>query len=157
MTGTRWLDAGEQRAWRSYLEATQLLLGAVDEQLQREAGLSHADYEILVRLSEAPGRRMRMAELAERLLFSRSRLSHAAARLEREGWLRREGCATDKRGTIAVLSEEGFAKLAATAPGHVAAVRAGLLDALSAEQVDQLHRISEGIRARLAPDGSGCG
>ena len=137
-----WLTADEQRAWRAFLEATQRLFDDLDRQLQREAGLSQADYEVLVRLSETPERRMRMSELADRALFSRSRLSHAVTRLEQEGLLKREACETDRRGTFAVLTEEGMERLRAVAPGHVATVRRLLFDGLTAEQVAQLEQIS---------------
>ncbi|MGZ8750081.1 MAG: MarR family winged helix-turn-helix transcriptional regulator [Pseudonocardia sp.] len=138
---TRWLSADEQRAWRSFLEATQLVLGEVDAQLQRDSGLSHADYEILVRLSEAPQRRLRMSELADAVLFSRSRLSHAAGRLERVGLLRRVPCPSDRRGLLAELTEEGFAELEAAAPGHVECVRALLVDPLPGQDLEALGRV----------------
>src|SRR5215210_5294661 len=120
---TRWLDAEEQRTWRAFLGATQLLFEQLDRELQRDAGMPHAYYEILVRLSEAPGRVLRMSELADRSGSSRSRLSHAVSRLEDLGWVRREECPTDRRGLLAVLTDEGAAVLAAAAPGHVEAVR----------------------------------
>ena len=145
-----WLRPEEQQAWRAHLEATQLLFDALDRQLQRDAGLSHADYEILVRLSEAPDRQLRMSVLAESTLFSRSRLSHAIARLERAGWVRREACASDGRGTLAVLTDAGFAVLAAAAPGHVRAVREHLFDRLTPTQVAQLREIGDVVRASLA-------
>ncbi len=145
----RWLTAGEQRAWRSFLTATNLLFDVVDRQLQRDAGMPHTYYEILVRLSEAPQRRMRMSELADAMLASRSRLSHAAARLEEAGWVQREDCETDKRGQFAVLTDEGFRVLAAAAPGHVEGVRTHLFDALTKAQVDQLTEISEALLAKL--------
>ncbi|MFG1951181.1 MarR family winged helix-turn-helix transcriptional regulator [Micromonospora sp. NPDC048830] len=140
---TRWLNADEQRTWRAYLTATRALMETLDRELQRDAGMPHAYYEILVRLSEAPGRRLRMSELADATGSSRSRLSHATARLEACGWVRREACPTDRRGQVAVLTDAGFAALAAAAPGHVEAVRRHLFDALSPAQVDQLRRISE--------------
>ena len=86
----RWLNHDEQRAWRAFLNANRLLFEAIDQQLQREAEIPHAYYEILVRLSEAPGRRLRMSELADASKYSRSRLSHAVARLEEQGWIRRD-------------------------------------------------------------------
>lgn len=141
MAKTRWLTATEQRAWRAYLEATILLFDALDRQLQRESGMPHAYYEILVRLSEADGRSMRMSELADATRSSRSRLSHAVARLEERGWLKRTDCETDKRGQVAVLTEQGFAALEAAAPGHVAAVRKHLIDRLTPEQIRQLEQI----------------
>ena len=98
MAEPRWLDADEQRTWRAFFGATQLLFDRLDRELQRDAGMPHAYYEILVVLSESPGRRRRMSELAETTLSSRSRLSHAVARLEERGWVRREACTTDRRG-----------------------------------------------------------
>ena len=153
MSSTPWLDVDEQRAWRAHLHATRLLLEAVDAQLQRDAGLSHADYEILVRLSEAPRRSLRMSQLAEALMFSRSRLSHAVARLERSGWVRREACPGDGRGTIALLTDDGWDKLVASAPGHVRAVREHLIDRLTRQQLAQLQAISTAVdnRAPAAP------
>lgn len=150
MTETRWLDLDQQRAWRTFLEATGLLFDIVDRQLQADSGLSHADYELLVRLSEAPQRRLRMSELAERTLFSRSRLSHAAARLEREGWIERTSCSGDKRGTFATLTRAGFAKLKAAAPRHVETVRRVLVDPLDAAQLEALAAISATIRDSAA-------
>ncbi|MEU8043894.1 MarR family transcriptional regulator [Micromonospora echinofusca] len=146
---TRWLDPDEQRTWRAYLTASRALMEALDRELQRDAGMPHAYYEILVRLSEAPQRRLRMSELAQVSGSSRSRLSHAVARLEAEGWVRRQECPTDRRGQIAVLTDEGFATLAAAAPGHVEGVRRHLFDALTPAQVDQLRRISETLAAHL--------
>ncbi|RLK22597.1 DNA-binding MarR family transcriptional regulator [Micromonospora sp. M71_S20] len=146
---TRWLDPDEQRTWRAYLTASRALMEALDRELQRDAGMPHAYYEILVRLSEAPRRRLRMSDLAEASGSSRSRLSHAVARLEAAGWVRREECPTDRRGQLAVLTDEGFATLAAAAPGHVEGVRRHLFDALTPAQVDQLRRISETLAAHL--------
>ncbi|MGC4889008.1 MarR family winged helix-turn-helix transcriptional regulator [Micromonospora sp. DT227] len=146
---TRWLDPDEQRTWRAFLAASRALMDTLDRDLQRDAGMPHAYYEILVRLSEAPGRRLRMSELADATGSSRSRLSHAAARLEAAGWIRREDCPTDRRGQLAVLTDDGFATLTAAAPGHVEGVRRHLFDALSPAQVDQLRRISETLAEHL--------
>ncbi|HEY2983380.1 MAG TPA: MarR family transcriptional regulator [Jatrophihabitantaceae bacterium] len=144
-TKTRWLSASEQKAWRAYLEATTLLFDALDRQLQRDAGIPHAYYEILVRLSESECRSMRMSELADATRSSRSRLSHAVARLEERGWLKRVECATDKRGQVAVLTDAGYAALVDAAPGHVEAVRRHMIDQLSAEQISQLEQIGASI------------
>ncbi|MGW4292056.1 MarR family winged helix-turn-helix transcriptional regulator [Micromonospora chersina] len=146
---TRWLDPDEQRTWRAFLTASRALMDTLDRELQRDAGMPHAYYEILVRLSESPDRRLRMSELADATGSSRSRLSHAAARLEAAGWIRREDCPTDRRGQLAVLTDDGFATLAAAAPGHVEGVRRHLFDALSPAQVDQLRRISETLADHL--------
>lgn len=102
----RWLDDREQRVWRSYLHASMLLEDHLDRQLQRDAGMPHLYYGLLVQLSQAPRRRLRMTELAKDAKITRSRLSHAVARLEKNGWVRREDCPTDKRGQIAYLTDE---------------------------------------------------
>lgn len=149
MTETRWLTADEQRAWRAYLEATYLLFDALDRQLQQDAGIPHGYYEILVRLSEAPERQMRMSRLADLTRSSRSRLSHAVARLEERGWVERIDCASDRRGQLAHLTDRGFAALEEAAPGHVETVHAQFIDPLTQEQIAQLTSIGEALIARL--------
>ena len=149
MGETRWLSADEQQAWRLFLDATRRLFEELDRELQRDAGIPHAYYEILVRLSEAPERTLRMSALADRSQFSRSRLSHAVARLEDMGWVRRDVCDTDRRGLTATLTDTGFAALEAAAPGHVEAVRRLLVDPLSAEQMQELGEISATILGAL--------
>jgi len=145
----KWLTADEQRVWRSYLRATRLVDVALDAQLQADAGMPHAYYEILVRLSESAQRRSRMAELAAATHSSPSRLSHAVARLEERGWVRREPCPSDRRGQLAVLTDEGFAALAAAAPGHVARVRSAIIDVLTPDQLGELGAICDKISATL--------
>lgn len=145
--GTVWLDDTQQRSWRAYLQASNTLWDTLDRQLQRDSGINHAYYEILVTLSESPDHQLRMSELADHLLSSRSRLSHAVARLEERGWVERVACPTDRRGQLAQLTSTGFAALVEAAPAHVAAVRATLVDALTPEQLDQLRTISEAISA----------
>ncbi|WP_307863740.1 MarR family winged helix-turn-helix transcriptional regulator [Kribbella aluminosa] len=113
----------------------------IEQQLQRDAGIPHTYYEILVRLSEAPGNRLRMSELAVATLGSRSRLSHAVSRLEQNGWVRREGIESDRRGQVAILTELGRQKLVDTAPGHVEEVRTSIFDALTPQQVEQLYDV----------------
>jgi DNA-binding MarR family transcriptional regulator len=135
---TRWLDEDEQRTWRSFLATSELLYAALDRQLQRDAGITHASYIVLAMLSEAPNRALRMSDLAVRANSSPSRLSHAVARLEDRGWVRREPAPKDGRGTVAVLTEAGMDMLVRTAPGHVTAVREYLFDRLSADQVREL-------------------
>ncbi len=144
-TKTRWLDEDEQRTWRSFLFAVRLLGEQLDRELQRDAGMPHAYYEILVALSEAPDRTLRMSRLAELTRSSRSRLSHAIDRLEELGWVSRCPLPTDKRGAMARLTDTGFKTLEGAAPGHVAAVRQHLLDKLTPEQVAQLGEISTAI------------
>lgn len=154
MDDARWLDSKEQEAWRAFLTATRLLSEQLDRELRRQAGLSHADYEVLVRLSEAEDRRMRMSDLADRSQSSRSRLSHAVGRLEEAGWVRRESCATDRRGAFAVLTEQGFVALKAAAPGHVEGVRTHLFDQLAPEDVLELGRISQAVVDHLTSLGN---
>jgi DNA-binding MarR family transcriptional regulator len=149
---TRWLDPDEQCTWRAFLAASQALMETLDRELQHDAGMPHAYYVILVRLSETPERRLRMSELAQSVGSSRSRLSHAVGRLEQSGWVRREDCPTDRRGQVAVLTDRGFAALAAAAPGHVEGVRRHLFDPLSPAQIDQLRRISEALVDHLDPN-----
>ena len=139
----------EQQTWRAFLAAIRLLTTELDRELQRDADMPHTYYEILVALSEAPGRTLRMSDLAETSLSSRSRLSHAVSRLEEEGWVERRPCPTDRRGALAVLTDKGFAALEAAAPGHVAAVRCHLFDHLTSEQIRQLGRISAAVRDGL--------
>ena len=148
---TRWLDAGEQRAWRAWLYSTQLLHDRLDRELTRATGIPHAYYEILVQLSETPDRQMRMSELADRCLSSRSRLSHAVSRLEERGWVRRQVCAEDGRGQLAVLTDEGFAALEAAAPIHVEGVRTHLFDQLTPEQVAAMRDLGETLLRHLDP------
>jgi len=147
----RWLDAEEQKAWRAWLYGTLLLQDTLDRELTHETGISHAYYEILVQLSEAPGRMLRMSQLAERSLSSRSRLSHAVSRLEERGWVRRQLCEDDGRGQLAVLTDEGFAALEAAAPVHVEGVRTHLFDQLTPEQVAALRGIGETLMHHLRP------
>ena len=139
----RWLDAEEQRAWRAWLYSTTLLQDRLERDLTHSTGISSAYYEILVQLSEAPDRRMRMSQLADRCLASRSRLSHAVSRLEERGWVQRRVCAEDGRGQLAVLTDAGFAALEAAAPVHVEGVRTHLFDQLSPEQIAAMRDIGE--------------
>ncbi len=127
----RWLTDEEQRVWRAYVDATTLLEDHLDRQLQRDAGMPHVYYGLLVKLAEAPRRRLRMTELAKDAKITRSRLSHAVARLEKNGWVRREDCPSDKRGQFAVLTDEGMDVLRRHAPGHVDAVRQAVFDRLT--------------------------
>ena len=147
---TKWLVGDEARAWRNYIEATTMLLDALDHQLQRDAKMPHGYYEILVRLSDVPERTMRMSELDDATRSSRSRLSHAVTRLEERGWVQREDCETDRRGQLARLTEAGMQALTEAAPGHVAAVREHLIDRLTPEQVTQLADIAESVVAGLS-------
>lgn len=147
---TRWLSPEEQRTWRAFLAATRLLMDGLDHELQQDAGIPHAYYEILVRLSETEGRTLRMSELAAGCFSSPSRLSHAVARLEEAGWVRRERCPSDRRGSFAMLTDEGFAALKRAAPGHVETVRAQLFDPLSQAERRQLRAICEKLADHMS-------
>lgn len=151
----RWLTDEEQHTWRAYLHATTLLEDHLDRQLQRDAGMPHTYYGLLVQLSQAPRRRMRMTELARNAKITRSRLSHAIARLEKNGWVRREDCPSDKRGQNAVLTDDGYAMLRRSAPGHVEAVRQAMFDRLTPEQVSSLGEIMRVLATGLEPEGAG--
>ena len=140
---THWLDDDEQRAWRAFLRAAARIDEALDRQLQRDSGMPHTYYQVLAMLSESPGRSLRMSELAALTTSSPSRLSHAVARLEEKGWVRRDPHPTDRRGAVAVLTEQGWEVLVAAAPGHVEAVRRAVFDRLNRDQVAQLLKISE--------------
>ena len=153
VTGTRWLDADERDAWLTYVATSTLLDAALDRQLQRDAGMPLAYYLVLAMLSDAPGRTLRMSDLATMTQSSQSPLSHAVSRLEARGWVSRNPCPHDRRSTLAHLTDAGFEALAEAAPGHVAAVRAHLFDKLSDEQVRQLHDILAPVLADLRPMG----
>ncbi|HXL20724.1 MAG TPA: MarR family transcriptional regulator [Streptosporangiaceae bacterium] len=156
ITTTRWLTEEEQRTWRLFLQACESVFAATDAQLARDSGLPHGYYEILVHLSETPNRALRMTQLARASTYSKSRLSHAVARLEERGWVQRRDCETDRRGQIAQLTDEGFAALAAAAPGHVDQVRRSLMDVLTPDQVEQLGEISAAIIAAAACPAEEC-
>lgn len=127
------------------MATSQLVNEELDRQLQRDSGMPHTYYVVLVKLSEAPDRMLRMSELAMELNSSQSRLSHAVARLEERGWVQRRPCATDRRVSWAFLTDEGFAVLAAAAPGHTEAVRQSFFDRLTPEQVRRLAEICEAV------------
>ncbi len=132
----RWLDPAQQRAWRAYMDGHQRLATELNRQLQRDSELSLAEYRILVLLSEAPERSLRMSELADGVLSSRSRLTHQIRRLEADGLVSRSTCLEDGRGVVAELTDEGYRRLEAAAPGHVEAVRKGFIDLLTPAQLD---------------------
>ncbi len=143
-----WLTAEEQRAWRAYIRLAQLLMRQLDRDLH-PFGLSMHDYEILVELSEAPHRRMRMTELADRTAQSRSRLSHQISRMEAKGLVGREGCEGDRRGTFAVLTTHGAATIGEVAPFHVTSVRENFIDQLTPAEVAELPATCEPILEKL--------
>ena len=133
-----WLDETEQAVWRQYISVMRLLPDRLSASLSRSHGLTLIDYEVLARLSEAPLRRMRMTELADRTAQSRSRLSHQINRMETRGLVTREGCEGDKRGTFAVLTDEGVATIGTVAPSHVDSVREHFIDQLTPAELTAL-------------------
>jgi DNA-binding MarR family transcriptional regulator len=150
MVGIRWLSEDEQRTWRTFVRATKLLFGQLENELDQQTEVPSHYYEILAPLAEVPERRMRMSDLAELSQSSRSRLSHSMARLESLGWIRREACQTDRRGAMAVLTDDGFSALEAAAPVHAEGVRTHLFDQLDVEQLEELRQISERVLEHLA-------
>jgi DNA-binding MarR family transcriptional regulator len=153
---TRWLTDHEQRTWRAFLEATRRLDEQLDRELQHQAGLPLAYYTILAMLSEAPDRTLRMSDLARRTWSSRSRLSHAVDRLEEKGWVVRQSCPSDKRGSFARLTDAGFGVLETAAPGHVEGVRRHMFDQLTPSQVDALGAISQRVAQQLTDAAAAC-
>lgn len=151
---TRWLDDDEIAAWVRFIAVVELLPGALDAQLRRDSGLTHFEYYTLAMLSEAPDRVLRMTTLAARTNATLPRLSHVVSRLEGRGLVERMPCPEDRRATNAHLTGAGWDVVVAAAPGHVAAVRANVIDALSREQVLQLREISDALLTRLDPDGA---
>ncbi|HSP65998.1 MAG TPA: MarR family winged helix-turn-helix transcriptional regulator [Candidatus Deferrimicrobium sp.] len=149
-----WLTEAEQRTWRSFGRAARLLFAQLDRDLSRDAGMAPGAYEILVVLSEAPQRALRMNELAEATLSSPSRISHAVERLVDVGWVERATCPSDRRGWLAILTDAGYDALAAAAPRHVEHIRTHLFDGLSDSDVADLGRISEAILTRLPASAS---
>ncbi len=151
-TQTDWLSDAEQDTWRKLAAVFTLLPAALDAQLQRDADMSHFDYWVIAMLSEAPGRALRMSELASRSSSSPSRLSHVVSRLERRGWVTREPSPDDRRGFVARLTDAGWSAVVATAPGHVATVRSLVFDALSPAEVEALGGACDRILNQLGAD-----
>ena len=148
---TRWLDADQQRAWRAYLLGTTALMERLDRDLRVMHDLSLPEYEILVRLSESADGALRMAELAESVRNSRSRITHTIARLEREGLVVRRSCASDGRGVLAHLTDAGRRKLETAAPDHVDSVRTSLIDVISSDELAAIGRAFERVAQALGP------
>ena len=138
MSAVKWLDEDEMRAWHSFLAAGALIDRFLDAQLKESVGLSHPQYEILVRLAEAPDGELRMTELAGTLLSSKSGLTYQVTQLEKAGLAERRSCPSDVRGVLAVLTEAGRHRLQQAAPGHVALVRELLIDVLTPGQLASL-------------------
>lgn len=148
---TRWLDATEMAAWRAFLSASHLLERRIEEQLKSAAGLTHPQYEILVRLADAPGNQMRMTELARVVVVSKSALTYQITQLEKAGLVERATCPSDDRGVLAVITQAGIRCLQRVAPGHVEVVRAYLIDQLSREELRTMTRAMEKAEQALRP------
>lgn len=146
----RWLTPDQQRDWRATILGTTYLMSTLSCDLEALTGLSMAEYELLVRLSEAPNREARMSELADSVAHSRSRVTHTIARLESQGLVVRARIEQDGRGVVACLTDKGLARLETAAPIHVASVRERLIDVLTPEQ---LHELGGAMRAMLAAKG----
>ncbi|MDD7965325.1 MarR family winged helix-turn-helix transcriptional regulator [Actinomycetospora lemnae] len=151
MAGPRWLDDHQQRAWRGYLAMQAQLQAQLGRRLQAESGISLADFDVLVALSErdAP---LRVQELADGLQWEKSRLSHHLARMQKRGLVERQDCPDDARGAFIVLSIEGRRAIEQAAPGHVEAVRALVFDGLDDRQVEAWAAISDEVLARVEQD-----
>ncbi|WP_030658489.1 MULTISPECIES: MarR family winged helix-turn-helix transcriptional regulator [Streptomyces] len=150
----RWLNAEEQQTWLSLAAMVINLSNALDTQLQRDAQISHFEYQVLATLSEASERTMRMSELAVLTNGSLSRLSHVVKRLEKQGWVRRTPDPENGRYTLAVLTETGWEKVVATAPGHVEEVRSLVFDPLTQAQQRTLRTIGQRVNQAIDPTGT---
>jgi len=150
---TPWLEPAEREAWLRLIAVVELLPGALDAQLRRDAGLTHFEYYVLAMLSEAPERTLRMTSLAQRTNATLPRLSHVVRRLEDRGLVERFPCLEDGRATNARLTEAGWDVVVAAAPGHVTTVRRNVLDPLTDQQVGQLREIADALLTRLDPEG----
>jgi DNA-binding MarR family transcriptional regulator len=141
----RWLTEEQQQVWRRLVQVLIKVPAALEAQLQRDAGLTHMGYMVMATLSERDDRRLPMSRLAKYASASLSRLSHVVARLEAQGWIRRERDSEDGRVQIAVLTDAGYAKLVDSAPGHAEAVQQLLFDRLTPAQVRQLARLADAL------------
>ncbi|WP_078714783.1 MarR family winged helix-turn-helix transcriptional regulator [Agreia bicolorata] len=147
-----WLSDDQQRAWVRFISVVERLPGVLDTQLQHDADLTHFDYFTLAMLSEAPNRTLRMTELAAVTNATLPRLSHVVSRLEKRGFIERTPCPGDRRATNAQLTDSGWEKVGATAPGHVGTVRDYVIDPLDEQDVADLHRIMGKILGKLDPE-----
>ena len=150
----RWLDAEERESWLQLARLLIRLPAALDAQLRRDAGLTHFEYQVMAALSERADRSLRMSTLAALADGSLSRLSQVVARLERRGFVARAPDPDDGRYTVAHLTDSGWEKVVATAPGHVEEVRRLVLDPLTAAQVRQLRAIGDRVNRTIDPDGT---
>ena len=144
----KWLTPAEESAWRKYIVASRRMYEALDEDLTSH-GLSLSDYEILVHLSDAKDRSLRMSELADKTILSRSRLSHRIKYMEGKGWVERQKCASDKRGTWAVMTTKGWNTIVKAAPDHVASIRERFIDKISKADQANIAVIFEKVEANL--------
>lgn len=149
---TQWLDDDELAAWVGLVAVVELLPGILDAQLRRDSDLTHFEYFVLAMLSEAPEGMLRMTALAQRTNSTLPRLSHVVSRLEERELVERSPCPDDRRATNARLTDRGHAAIEAAAPGHVDNVRRHVIDALTPEQVGQLHAITGALLEHLDPD-----
>jgi DNA-binding MarR family transcriptional regulator len=155
MAKPRWLDEREAHLWRSWLRLNQELVAVLEDQINREGGLSGADYAVLVPLSAAPDGMLRSRELGREILWDRSRLSHQIRRMETRGLVVREECAEDARGAMVRMTDAGRVAIERAAPGHVAATRRYFFDLLSHKEVGQLTSVFDRILANLDRDAAG--
>jgi DNA-binding MarR family transcriptional regulator len=153
MAKPRWLDQREARLWRTWLRLNQELPSVLEQQINRDSGLSGADYAVLVPLSESPEGMLRARELRREILWDRSRLSHHVRRMEKRGLVVREECAEDGRGAMVRMTDSGRAAIEGAAPGHVAATRRHFFDLLSDVEVDELTAVFERVLANLERNG----
>lgn len=143
------LEPRELRAWMAFLAAGHLIEHEIERQLKRDGGLSHAEFEVLLRLSAAEGERMRMSDLAREVMVSKSRLTYQVTQLERAGLVKRTGCESDRRSVWAELTDEGTAVLATVRPGHRRVVREALIEVLTPEEIDLLGDALSRVAGRL--------
>ena len=148
-TDVAWLDEHQQRSWRAFLVGTTLLMDRLDRELREQHRISLPEYEILVRLAEADGHRLRMAMLADSVSHSRSRVTHTVSRMESAGLVARDACVSDGRGVEAVLTERGRAALENAAPTHVAGVRQFLVDLVDDDDFEAVGRVFDAVTDRL--------
>lgn len=157
MTGprTRWLDADQQQNWRAFIVGSTLLMDTLDRELRQAHNVSMAEYEILVRLSETPDRTLRMAQIAESMQHSRSRVTHTVSRMEKAGLLRREAASDDKRGVDAVMTEKGWKLLQEAAHTHVTGVRAHFVDVADQQDFAAMGRVMNAVSDQLLAENPG--
>ena len=152
MTATRWLTPAQLRAWKKFVAVVEILPGTLDGQLQRDADVTHFEYFTMAMLSEAPDRTLRMTSLASATNSTLPRLSHVVSRLEKRGYVGRAPCPEDRRATNATLTEQGWQKVVATAPGHVDTVRENVIEPLTAADIADLDRIMGKMLRTLDPE-----